>query len=215
MNPMPMITLSDEDKQKLVDLSQTGPELLNHRARLILAYAEGKPTIQAAAAADISRGRARFWKRQFLSKGMGIFTLDNAEVSPEEELIEPGIITEDDLALELPEMEPEQGESAISMVVPYPQPRESIGISPDDSLDEAGKKVWLFYFAVMLYHESGTILGENIEELHDMRVATRRMRTAFDIFSPAFDPKIMKRQLNGLRKIGRALGQVRDMDVIL
>ena len=48
MNPMPMITLSDEEKQKLVDLSQTGPELLIHRARLILAYAEGKPTLQAA-----------------------------------------------------------------------------------------------------------------------------------------------------------------------
>ena len=59
------------------------------------------------------------------------------------------------------------------------------------------------------------LLGENIEELHDMRVATRRMRSAFDIFSPAFDPKIMKRHLKGLRTIGRVLGQVRDMDVIL
>jgi CHAD domain-containing protein len=41
------------------------------------------------------------------------------------------------------------------------------------------------------------------------------MRTAYDIFSPAFDPKVMKRQLKGLQTIGRALGQVRDMDVIL
>jgi hypothetical protein len=45
MNPMSLITLSDEEKQKLVEISQTGPELLNHRARLILAYSEGKPTI--------------------------------------------------------------------------------------------------------------------------------------------------------------------------
>ena len=75
------------------------------------------------------------------------------------------------------------------MEIPYPQPRQIIGISPDDTLAEAGKKVWLYYFAEMLCHESGTILGENIEELHDMRVATRRMRSAFDIFSPAFDAK--------------------------
>ncbi len=67
----------------------------------------------------------------------------------------------------------------------------------------------------MLSHEQGTLLGENIEELHDMRVATRRMRSAFDIFGPAFNAKTMKRHLRGLRTIGRVLGQVRDMDVIL
>lgn len=215
MNLKSMITLSDEEKQKLMDLSQGGPELLNHRARLILAYAEGEPTLRAAADAGISRGRARFWKRQFLLKGMGIFALDSTEDMPSDDLTEPAMIAEDDLALELPEVETVQGESAPSPVIPYPQPRESIGINPEDSLAEAGRKVWLFYFAVMLYHEAGTILGENIEELHDMRVATRRMRSAFDIFSPAFDPKIMRRQLKGLRTTGRVLGQVRDMDVIL
>ena len=45
MNPMPIITLSDEERQYLVELSQSGSELISHRARLILAYAEGKPTI--------------------------------------------------------------------------------------------------------------------------------------------------------------------------
>jgi CHAD domain-containing protein len=67
----------------------------------------------------------------------------------------------------------------------------------------------------MLSHEEGTLLGENIEELHDMRVATRRMRTAFDIFGPAFDPKIIRHYLKGLRTTGRVLGEVRDMDVLL
>ncbi len=215
MNPMPIITLSDEEKQKLVELSQSGPELLNHRARLILAYAEGKPTIRAAADAGISRGRARFWKREFLSKGMGIFDLDSATASPRETLIKPVYLDRDDLELEPAALEPAVGEPAIASEILYPQPRESIGITPDDTMADAGRKVWQFYFAVMLYHEAGTILGENVEELHDMRVATRRMRSAFDIFSPAFDPKIMKRQLKGLRTIGRVLGEVRDMDVIL
>jgi CHAD domain-containing protein len=92
---------------------------------------------------------------------------------------------------------------------------KAIGISPADTLAAAGRKVWLFNFALMLCHEEGTLQGLNNEELHDMRVATRRMRTAFDVFGPAFEPRIMKRFLKGLRSIGRVLGEVRDMDVIL
>ena len=88
-------------------------------------------------------------------------------------------------------------------------------MTADDTLAGAGKKVWLFYFAEMLSHEQGTVQGEDIEELHDMRVATRRMRTAFDIFSPAFPAKVMQHQLRGLQKIGRVLGKVRDLDVLL
>jgi CHAD domain-containing protein len=67
----------------------------------------------------------------------------------------------------------------------------------------------------MLQHEQGTILGEDIEELHDMRVAVRRMRVAFEIFRDAFEPKVTKRHRKGLRATGRALGRVRDLDVFI
>ncbi len=109
----------------------------------------------------------------------------------------------------------EKDQASESKKIPYPLPQNSVGVKAEDSLAEAGRKIWLYHFAIMVSHEQGTLLGEDIEELHDMRVATRRMRSAFDIFSPAFNPKIMKRYLKGLRKIGRVLGQVRDMDVIL
>jgi CHAD domain-containing protein len=56
-------------------------------------------------------------------------------------------------------------------------------------------------------------LGEDIEELHDMRVATRRMRAAFRVFGPYFDPITIKPHLKGLKRTGRALGPVRDLDV--
>ncbi len=215
MNPMPIITLSDEERQQLVVLSQNGPELLSHRARLILGYAEGKPTIRAAMDAGISRGRARFWKRQFLAKGMGIFNPDSDNALPSDSVVEAKNLLQDKPVLETEVIESVKEEPAILMEITYPQPRETIGISPDDTLASAGKKVWSFYFSEMLCHETGTLLGENIEELHDMRVATRRMRSAFDIFSSAFEPKIMKRHLKGLRTVGRVLGQVRDLDVIL
>jgi CHAD domain-containing protein len=80
---------------------------------------------------------------------------------------------------------------------------------------EAGRKVMLYHFAEMLRHEEATMLGEDIEALHDMRVATRRMRAAFEVFSEAFEPAILKPHLKGLRVTGRALGQVRDLDVFM
>jgi CHAD domain-containing protein len=89
------------------------------------------------------------------------------------------------------------------------------GVLPDDPLAEAGRKVWRYHYAQMLLHEEGTLLGEDIEELHDMRVATRRMRAAFDVFGGAFEPKALRRHLRGLRRTGRALGRVRDLDVFI
>lgn len=89
------------------------------------------------------------------------------------------------------------------------------GIEPEDDLAEAGRKVMGYHFAQMILHEAGTRLGEDIEELHDMRVATRRMRAAFEVFNDAFDRKAVKTHLKGLRATGRALGRVRDLDVFM
>lgn len=89
------------------------------------------------------------------------------------------------------------------------------GVHPDDSMAEAGRKVLRYHFLQMLAHENGTRLGEDIEELHDMRVATRRMRAAFDVFGDYFDPKKTRQHRRGLRAAGRALGRVRDLDVFM
>ena len=99
--------------------------------------------------------------------------------------------------------------------LPYPEDLKSPGLLQEDTLAEAGRKTLLYHFAEMLKHEEGTRLGEDIEELHDMRVATRRMRAAFDLFEQAFDPKIIRKHLRGLKATGRALGAVRDMDVFI
>jgi CHAD domain-containing protein len=92
---------------------------------------------------------------------------------------------------------------------------KSPGIKPEDELAEAGRKVLGFHFADMIRHEEGTRHGVDIEELHDMRVATRRMRAAIDVFGESFEPKVIKAHLKGLRATGRALGRVRDMDVFM
>lgn len=90
-----------------------------------------------------------------------------------------------------------------------------IGLTPFDSLAEAGRKVLGFHFARMLSHEEGTRLGEDIEELHDMRVATRRMRAAFDLFGKSFRSEATGKIRKELKQVGHVLGEVRDMDVFI
>jgi CHAD domain-containing protein len=87
------------------------------------------------------------------------------------------------------------------------------GIEADDPMSEAGRKIFRFHYQRMVYHEPGTRMGTDVESLHDMRVATRRMRAAFRVFGPYFEPKAVDSYRKGLKRTGRALGPVRDLDV--
>jgi triphosphatase len=69
-------------------------------------------------------------------------------------------------------------------------------------------------FGEFLAHEPGTRLGEDPEELHDMRVASRRMRAAMSIFGEAL-PARAQGLKEELRWIAGVLGEVRDLDVQL
>lgn len=92
-------------------------------------------------------------------------------------------------------------------------PKKRPDILPDDTMTEAAAKTLAFNLAKMLEHEEGTRLGEDPEELHDMRVSTRRMRMALRVFADYLDPEVMRPVLRGLRRTGRTLGNVRDLDV--
>lgn len=93
--------------------------------------------------------------------------------------------------------------------------RDAIDMQPDDPMSEAGRKVLAYHFARLLDNEEGTREGEDIEALHDMRVATRRMRAAFAVFAPYYKQPATKRLLKELRQTGRTLGAVRDLDVMI
>jgi hypothetical protein len=55
----------------------------------------------------------------------------------------------------------------------------------------------------------------NIEGVHDVRVASRRLRAAMDVAEPAFPGKWYKSLHRTAKKITGALGEVRDRDVLL
>ncbi len=114
-----------------------------------------------------------------------------------------------------PEVHFMENSEAQARRLPLPEAGETIGIASDDPLSEAARKVMRFHFARVLAYEDGTRLGEDIEALHDMRVATRRLRAAFEVFGDGFERGALKAHLIGLRAAGRALGKVRDLDVFM
>jgi CHAD domain-containing protein len=95
------------------------------------------------------------------------------------------------------------------------QLQEKVGMLPDDPMAEAARKALLFHFERMLLHEPGSRAGQDIEAVHDMRVATRRMRSALRLFKPFFEADALRPFRRHLRRIALALGEVRDLDVFM
>lgn len=90
----------------------------------------------------------------------------------------------------------------------------SPGVLPDDAMSEAGRKILLHQFEMMLKHEPGVRVEGNIDAIHDMRVATRRMRSAIKLFHPYYKKgspiRVFERSL---KTLATTLGEVRDRDV--
>jgi CHAD domain-containing protein len=57
-------------------------------------------------------------------------------------------------------------------------------------------------------------VSDNPEAIHDMRVASRRLRSAVSVFAPLFPRKRRRRAAKRLRALTRALGGAREWDVI-
>lgn len=87
-------------------------------------------------------------------------------------------------------------------------------LSRDPSVGELATVVLRRNLLAMLAHEAGTRLGDDPEELHDMRVATRRMRAALAVFADVLPPKAQHLR-DELGWIAESLGAVRDLDVQL
>jgi CHAD domain-containing protein len=62
---------------------------------------------------------------------------------------------------------------------------------------------------------AGVLDTQDIERLHDMRVATRRLRAALEVFEPCFPRKRFKAVLTEVKELADALGERRDRDVTI
>lgn len=189
--------LSPREQDRLEHVRDAGLPAEARRAQVILMTCAGHGAGAIAAATGLSKSTVWRWRRAWQRDRLGIFSLPSDNVSGDSL---PGA-TE-------PPSEPSEPRLPLEL-------RDTPGVQPDDLLAEAGRKVLLYHFERMLLHEPGTRRGEDIEALHDMRVATRRMRSAFRLFKPAYAPKAIRPFRDELRAIGGTLGAVRDLDVAL
>jgi triphosphatase len=108
----------------------------------------------------------------------------------------------------------EAGLLAVGRAVPAPPDLGPTEIGPAATMGELAFAVIRRQLRVLREKEPGTRLGEDPEELHDMRVATRRLRAALDAFMHVL-PARARTYRAELSWLGGVLGEVRDLDVQL
>ena len=106
----------------------------------------------------------------------------------------------------------EAGLLALGQEIPGSPDLGSTTVSESSSMGELAYAVLRRQLGVIRDKEPGTRLGEDPEDLHDMRVATRRMRAALSLFAEVLPVRaqVFREELGWL---GRLLGAVRDLDV--
>jgi CHAD domain-containing protein len=187
------------------------------RALALLALDDGLTQVEAGRRAGMSDRRVRYWLSRYRGEGVAIYGLA-AVAPPPADTAAPGaadapapVASEAD-ALEADASAPEASEADAPVVAPA-APKKRPDIAPTDSMTAAAVSTLRFHLARMLEHEAGARLGEDPEELHDMRVSTRRMRMALRVFADYLDRDTLRPMLKGLRRTGDTLGAVRDLDV--
>jgi CHAD domain-containing protein len=92
---------------------------------------------------------------------------------------------------------------------------EPVKCRPSDSTVHQLRAALDTRLRALLAHDPGTRVGEDPEELHQMRVAVRRMRAMLKAAHPLLERTWADDLRAELGWLGRALGPVRDADVLI
>ncbi len=92
-------------------------------------------------------------------------------------------------------------------------------VVPEDEQEEtfahSGSRLLLERTHKMLEWRAEVLKHEDIEAVHKMRVASRRLRAVLDAYEMACDPKKFKRVYHQVKEIADILGKARDTDVMV
>jgi len=88
-----------------------------------------------------------------------------------------------------------------------------VALDPEEPFERAAARVVRLRTQELFAHAEGVLDTEDIEGVHDMRVATRRLRAVLEIFRPCFPPSEFKAALRDVKDLADALGERRDLDV--
>ena len=90
-----------------------------------------------------------------------------------------------------------------------------IPLDPDMTFAEAAALTVRVRAQEVFDHAENVLDVSDIERVHAMRVATRRLRAVLEIFEPAFPSRRHKAVLKEVKALADALGERRDPDVQL
>ena len=86
-------------------------------------------------------------------------------------------------------------------------------LGKDDPFAAAAAKVVAVRAAELADAAEDVLDTGDIERVHDMRVATRRLRAALEVFEPCFPKRPFRASLKDVKALADALGERRDRDV--
>ena len=93
--------------------------------------------------------------------------------------------------------------------------REIPGLSTELAYGEVAARVLEVRAEELIEHADGVLDIGRIEGVHDMRVATRRLRAAIEVFWPCFPEGRAQAALAEVKALADALGERRDRDVAI
>jgi CHAD domain-containing protein len=91
----------------------------------------------------------------------------------------------------------------------------NFSLTANERADQAAKDIHLSLLRTLEANIDGSRANTDSEFLHDLRVATRRTRSALTQIKLVFPSEVVERFKNGFAWIGQVTGPVRDMDVYL
>jgi CHAD domain-containing protein len=93
--------------------------------------------------------------------------------------------------------------------------REVEGIEPDARFREAAAAALEVRAEEVFEWRVAVLDTADIERVHDMRVATRRLRAVMEVFAPCFPKKRHRKALKEVKWLADVLGERRDPDVAI
>jgi CHAD domain-containing protein len=91
--------------------------------------------------------------------------------------------------------------------------RHAVGLDPHEPFAQAAARIVRMRADEMVAGDDGVLDVLDAERVHDMRVATRRLRAVLELFAAAFDKAELKPVLRDVKALADALGERRDPDV--
>ena len=89
------------------------------------------------------------------------------------------------------------------------------GLEPDTRFGDAAAASVEVRAAEVFEHLDGVLDTGDIERVHDMRVATRRLRSVLEVFAACFPKKERKTLLREVKELADVLGERMDPDVAI